>query len=145
MLDRLALPLICAAKPKPFVDWFACLKQIMLHPLLNEEEKHLWLWLASLCTNNLSLCCSLSYEQMSEMTGKSSCKIHRLLTRLRTMGFLIADIPIHYGKLNAEMVKPERNIQLILPPKNFCKPLYSSLTIKPLLAIINNKEIVCKN
>ncbi|MBS0285974.1 MAG: hypothetical protein JSR17_01670 [Proteobacteria bacterium] len=141
MLDGLALPIICAAKPQPFVDGFACLKQIMLHPFLNEEEKYLWLWLATQSTNNMSLTCSLSYEQISEKTFKSSSKVHRLLTRLRTMGFLIADIPIHYGKLTSDMVKTVRSIQLILPPKNFCKPVYSTLTVKPLLAIIKNKEI----
>jgi hypothetical protein len=55
-----------------------------------------------------------------------------MLTRLRTMGFLIADIPIYYGEPTQQMAQCIRNIQLILPPNSFCKPRYSSMPIKSL-------------
>ncbi len=132
MLDAISLPSICAANPHSFTQWFACLKQIMLHPILNEEEKYLWLWLATCSTNNVSFKCSLSYEQIVQSTRKPSRKVHRLLTRLRTMGFLIADIPIYYGEPTDEMVQRIREFQLILPPKSFCTPVYSSLPLKSL-------------
>lgn len=131
MLDGLSLPFICAANSHSFVQWFACLKQIIHHPLLIEEEKYLWLWLATQSANNLS--CSFNYEQISQAMCKPSRKIHRMLTRLRTMGFLIADIPIHYGELTPPMVKTMRNFQLIVPPKNYFVPNYSKLPIQNIL------------
>ena len=134
MLDGLSLPFICAANPRSFAQWFACLKQLMLHPLLNEEEKFLWLWLATQSTDNKSLNCSLSYEQISQLTNRSCKKVHRHLTRLRTMGFLIADIPIHYGELILEMTQQIRNIQLMIPPMSLRMPVYSSLPIKHIAA-----------
>ena len=132
MLDGLALPIICTANSQSLVQWFACLKQIVNHPQLNEEEKYLWLWLATQSTNNLSFNCSFNYEQLSQAMCKPPRRIHRFLTRLRTMGFLIADIPIYYGEPTIDMVKAVREIQLIMPPKSYFIPSYSKVP-RPLL------------
>ena len=138
MLDGLATPFICAAKSDSFVQWFACLKKIVHHPLLNEEEKFLWLWLATQSTNNMSFYCSFSYEQISQAMNKSARSVHRNLTRLRTMGFLIANIPIYYGEPTPEMVKETRYIKLIAPPKGFFIPASSKLITRPVLKNLIN-------
>lgn len=117
MLDGVALPLVFAAKPHSFAKWFACLSEIINHPLLHEEEKYLGLWLAIQSINNESFSCSFNYEQISQAVNKSSRKIHRILTRLRVMGFLIADLPIYYGEPTLKMVQTAHTLKLVLPPK----------------------------
>lgn len=122
MLDGFALPIVCAASPYSFMQWFACLREIMHHPHLHEEEKYLWLWLATQSANNSSFCCSMSYEQIACSVNKPPKIIHRILFRLRIMGFLHADIPIWYGEPTLEMVKTVRSIKLLLPPKPLFLP-----------------------
>lgn len=116
MLDGLALPLVCAAKPDSFIQWFACLEEIINHPLLLEEEKFLWLWLATKSANNLSFSCSFNYEQISLAVHKPCRRVHRILTRLRVMGFLFADLPIYYGEPTLEMVQTVYQLKLKLAP-----------------------------
>jgi hypothetical protein len=119
MHDSLALPFISAAKSHFHIQWFARLKEIMNHPLLQEEEKFLWLWLATQCANNASFSCSFSYEHISQAVCKSSRKIHRILFRLTLMGFLKSTnpIPMWYGEPTLVMVKEIRFLKLTLPPK----------------------------
>ncbi len=121
MLDGFALPIVCAAKPYSFMQWFACLKEIMHHPLLSEEEKYLWLWLATQSADNSSFACSYSYDQMSRALNKSTKIVHRTLFRLKIMGFLSADIPIWYGQPTTEMIRTIRLIKLHLSPKSIFK------------------------
>jgi len=118
MLDGFALPIVCAARAYSFMQWFACLKEIMHHPLLSEEEKFLWLWLAIQSADNSSFACSYSYEQISQALNKSTKIIHRTLFRLKIMGFLSADIPIWYGQPTAEMVCTIRMLKLHLSPQS---------------------------
>lgn len=116
MLDNLAMPIICAAEPNSFTTWFASLKELFNHPYLDEEEKSLWLWLANQSANNLPFSCSYSYEQLSQAVNKTPRRIHRILMRLRVMGFLIADLPIYYGEPTREMVATVHHLKLITTP-----------------------------
>lgn len=119
MLDSIALPVICAANLCPCATWFVHLKCLMNHPILKEDEKLLWLWLATCCTNNQYLRCSISIEQISQMISKPEKAVHRCLLRLKIMGLLMGDIPIWYGVPTAEMVKEVRHIKLVLINKDF--------------------------
>ena len=122
MLDGFALPIICAANSYSFMQWFACLKEIMHHPHLCEEEKYLWLWLATQSANNSSFSCSFSYEHISIAVKKTPRVVHRTLFRLRIMGFLLADIPIWYGEPTKEMVQANRHLRLQIPPQPLLAP-----------------------
>ncbi|MBS0290433.1 MAG: hypothetical protein JSS07_10435 [Proteobacteria bacterium] len=114
-MQDVAFSFICQAKPCSFAKWFAFLRKIIEHSMLDEAEKFLGCWLATQCANNLSFTCSFNYEQISLAVHKPSRKVHRILTRLRTMGFLIADIPIYYGELSIEMVQTVRTFKLVFP------------------------------
>src|SRR5262249_43341473 len=96
---------------------FAFLKEIIHHPLLDEEEKYLWIWLATQSANNTSFSCSYTYEHISQAVNKPLRKVHRILTRLRIMGFLIADLPIYYGEPTPQMAKKTYLLELTSPPK----------------------------
>lgn len=119
MLDGVALPFICAADPTFFNKWFACLSEMINHPLLLEEEKYLGLWLAIQSTKNESFTCSFNYEQISQAMSKSSRKVHRILTRLRIIGFYIVDLPIYYGEPTPEMVQKVYTFKLNLSFKSW--------------------------
>ena len=110
MLDTISLPIICAANLS-----FALIK-VLKHPLLQEEEKLLWIWLATFCADN-AFCCSLTYEQISYEMNKPLKNIHRSLFRLTLMGFLQGNIPIWYGVPTKEMIKEMRHLKLTLPPE----------------------------
>lgn len=122
MLDGFALPIICAANSYSFMQWFACFKEIMHHPHLCEEEKYLWLWLATQSANNSSFSCSFTYEHISIAVKKTPRVVHRTLFRLRIMGFLLADIPIWYGEPTKEMVQANRHLRLQIPPQPLLAP-----------------------
>lgn len=95
--------------------WFLSFKIVMGHPSLTKEEKYLWLWLASQCTApNFS--CSFNYQQLSQALNQSNALTHRLLLRLRIMGFLHTPIPIWYGEPPASMVTELRLFKLVIPP-----------------------------
>src|SRR5437868_11052379 len=117
MLDRLALPFICATKHCSLTQWFVRFREIIDHPLLHEDEKFLWLWLATKCTDKCLSSCSFSYEQISHAVKIPSKRIHRILTRLRTMGVLLCTIPIWYGGLTLDMVSKIHTFTLVMPPK----------------------------
>ncbi len=111
------LHFICAAKPCSSFKWFAYLSDIINHTLLDDEEKFLGCWLATQCMNKASLRCSFNYVQISQTLRKSTRRIHRILTRLRTMGFFICDIPIYYGEPTFEMVQKIHTFKLIFSRK----------------------------
>ncbi len=119
MLDGIPLPVICAANLCSCAKWFVHLKSLMNHPILKEDEKFLWLWLATCSANNQSLSCSLSYEQISMAINKPVRVIHRCLLRLKVMGLLIGDIPIWYGEPLPAMVGEVRKIKLVLMEREF--------------------------
>ncbi len=119
MLDALSLPVICAANLCYCAKWFVHLKSLMNHPILKEEEKLLWLWLATCSANNQSLTCSLSYEQISLAINKPVRVIHRCLQRLKVMGLLLGDIPIWYGVPTPQMVNEVRKLKLVLIEREF--------------------------
>ena len=116
MLDRLALPIICAANPCLCV-WFVHLKDILNHPILKEDEKYMWCWLATFCANNHQTSCSFTYEELSTALNKSAKTIHRILFRLRVVGLLQGNIPIWYGVPSNEMIHQRRIIKLVMPSK----------------------------
>ena len=119
MLDGIPLPVICAANHGECAKWYVHLKSLMNHPILNEDEKLLWLWLATCSANNQSLTCSISIEQISQMISRSEKVVHRCLLRLKIMGILIGNIPIWYGTPTPEMVKEVRKIKLVLMEREF--------------------------
>lgn len=96
---------------------FVHLKVLINHPLLQEDEKLLWLWLATRSTNNPSLSCSINYEQISAAVNKPLKQVHRILFRLSIMGFLKGDIPIWYGVPTKEMSQQVRHLMLVSQPE----------------------------
>lgn len=142
MPTRPSMPIVCAAERTFFIRSFACLKEIIEHPLLQEEEKFFWVWLCYQSTNNKSFPFpySYSYEQMSLAVNKSTKKIHRFLLRLMLMGFLEnGSIPICYGQPTIEMVHEKRILKLILPPKPFPVRPQPSVFAPPLRNIQRNE------
>lgn len=123
MLDGISLPVICAANHGECQKWFVHLKSLMNHPILKEEEKLLWMWLATCSASNQSLWCSMSIEQISQMISKPEKVVHRCLLRLKIMGLLIGDIPIWYGEPTPEMVKAVRKMKLVLMEREFQAPV----------------------
>lgn len=121
MLDGLSLPQICATN----------LKEIIRHPFLREDEKILWLWLATHCTNHSPFTCSFTYEQIAHAVNKPTRGIHRILFRLKIMGLLQGDIPIWYGKLTISMVHEMRTIKLVLPLKAIDKKFFNETILPP--------------
>lgn len=117
MLNGLSLPIICATNLCACAQWFVHLEKIIHHPLLQADEKILWIWLATQCANNPSFSHSLSYEQIARAMNKPTRGIHRILFRLKIMGLLEGAIPIWYGEPTVEMVQEVRTIKLIMPPK----------------------------
>ncbi len=102
----------------------------MNHPLLQEDEKFLWLWLATQSANNIP--CSFNYEQISSYVNKPPKVIHRILFRLRIMGFLQADIPIWYAEPTKEMVSEIRTIRIMIPPTRQIDPNQVKAVVLPL-------------
>jgi len=80
---------LCVSK-----QWFGYLKEIISHPVLQKEEKIVWLWLATQCINNSQFACSFTYEQIAYAVNKPTRGIHRILFCLKSMGILQGNIPI---------------------------------------------------
>lgn len=116
MLDGVSMPVICAAN-QCSCRWFVHLKSLMNHPILKEDEKFLWCWLATLNANNHQFSCSFTYEQLSIALNKPPKVIHRILFRLKTMGLLFGNIPIWYGVPSNEMIHQRRIVTLVMPSK----------------------------
>ncbi len=116
MLDGLALPFICATNACLCAQ-FVNLKEILNHPLLQEDEKFLWCWFATSSANNHQSSCSFTYEQLSIALNKPAKFIHRILFRLKIMGLLQGNIPIWYGVPSVEMIHQLRIIKLVMPSK----------------------------
>lgn len=119
MLVRSPLPIICATNPCRCSDWFVHLKTLNNHPLIKEDEKLLWLWLATQSADNPTFSCSFNYEQIAQAMQWSVKIIHRLLFRLKIMGFLQLDIPIWYGNPTPKMTRQIRTITLRLPERTY--------------------------
>ncbi|MBS0290173.1 MAG: hypothetical protein JSS07_09100 [Proteobacteria bacterium] len=104
MQNNLALPIICAANKCFCAVKFVNLKALFHHPYLTDEEKTLWMWLATTSTHDVPFLCSWNCEQISLMMNKPTKVILRNLFRLMLMGFLeCATLPIKYGELPREM------------------------------------------
>jgi len=131
MHDGLLLPQICATNFCASKQWFGYLKEIIHHPLLQEEEKILWMWLAIHCTNHSSFTCSFTYEQIACAVNKPARGIHRILFRLKIMGLLQGNIPIWYGKLTMPMMYEMRTIRLVLPLKIVDKDFLNETILPP--------------
>lgn len=116
MLDDIALPIICATKPCPYAKWFVNLNEIFNHPFLQEDEKLMWLWLATQSANNNSFCCSFTYEQISQKVNKTPKKVHQILFRLKIMGLLHVNVPVWYGEPTLEMIHATRLFKILRPP-----------------------------
>lgn len=99
---------VCPTNRCGFSQWFENLKVVMSHPELLDEEKHLWLWLATHSANQAHQSCSCSYEQIFQAVKKPFKTIHRALFRLKLTGLLNADLPIWYGEPTPEMNKAIR-------------------------------------
>jgi hypothetical protein len=122
MLDRFALPCNCATDQSYFRQWFGFLKELIIHPHLEEEEKYLGIWLASQCANIVSYSCSFSYDQISQMINKPPRFIHHALLSLKIMGFLSVDsLCISYSAPTEEMRIKIHVLTLIFPPRTFYK------------------------
>jgi hypothetical protein len=139
MHDGLSLPVICGANPHFFTKWFVHLKILMTHPILKDEEKLLWIWLATSCANNPFLTCSLSYEQIANAVGKPVRDIHRILFRLKIMGILMGNIPIWYGAPTPAMVNEIRDLKLVLLERDIEVIAYNALVHLP---EINIEEVM---
>ncbi|MBN9288031.1 MAG: hypothetical protein J0H47_08900 [Gammaproteobacteria bacterium] len=63
--------------------------------------------------------------------NKSTKVVHRTLFRLKSMGFLSADIPIWYGRPTFEMVHAVRVLKLNLSPRALCKEATAKVTVLP--------------
>ena len=115
MLDGFSPSLVCATNAGVCQNWFVILKELIDHPLLQDEEKCLWMWLATQCANTDHVC-SFNYEQIALQLNKSVRSVHRLLFRLKLMGFLQADIPIWYGTPTKSMSLKVYTFKLIQTP-----------------------------
>lgn len=116
MLDSVVIPIICTTNLCQCAQWFVHIKTILHHALLKDEERLLLLWFASRSANNPHFVCFFNYEQLSIALNRSPKAIHRLLFRLRTLGFLQGDIPIWYAALPAQMIMEMREIKVLIPP-----------------------------
>lgn len=108
MLDVCTSAFVCPANRCAFTQWFENLKVVMSHPELSDDEKHLWIWLATHSANKTHHSCSCNYEQISQAVHKPFKALHRALFRLKITGLLNADLPIWYGEPTREMIKQIR-------------------------------------
>ncbi|MBS0290742.1 MAG: hypothetical protein JSS07_11995 [Proteobacteria bacterium] len=116
MQNKLASPIICAANRCACALKFVNLKALSHHPYLTDEEKALWIWLATTSTNDVPFSCSWNCEQISLMLNKSTRIILRNLFRLMLMGFLKCNtLPIKYGQLTREIETEVHHLKLLIP------------------------------
>lgn len=92
---------------------------------LTWNEKVLWMWAATHCAKNAATACTFSYEQISLAMNQSCKQVHRALTRLKVVGFLLSDSPIWYYELSKLMCTKIHTFTPVVPDKNRLEKLKS--------------------
>ena len=109
---------------------FENLSTLLEHPELTQDEKLLWIWLATDSARKISIACYYSYKQLSLVMNLSCKQVHRALFRLGLFGFLRASLPVCYGELPLPMCTEVRALTPAAPSKYFLAKL-SALKANP--------------